>query len=115
MGMVANKGLVAQLLGIKTRSTYTIIAPKINPDKKTTSLAEWPTITEVMANPCSGNALADAKVVMIATGKLFYAPDDISFDDPINAQNKWGDYETSIRLPTEQETRYQKLISTMMT
>src|SRR3990170_5884765 len=47
MGMVANKGLVAQLLGIQTRSTYTIIAPKINPDKKTTSLAEWPTITEV--------------------------------------------------------------------
>jgi len=115
MGMTHQKGFVATLLGIQTKSTYIIIAPKINPDGKTTSLAQWPTITEVMANPSSGNALADAKVVMIATGKPFYAPDDISFDDPINAQNKWGDYETSIRLPTEQETRYQKLISTMMT
>ncbi|AHB40133.1 MAG: hypothetical protein ACD_25C00141G0001 [uncultured bacterium] len=115
MGMVANKGLVAQLLGIQTRSTYTIIAPKINPDKKTTSLAEWPTITEVPANPNSGNALADAKVVMIATGQPFYAPENVSFDDPINAQKKWGAFEKSIKLSTEQEARYQRLIGTMMT
>ncbi|KKR17430.1 MAG: hypothetical protein UT45_C0001G0105 [Candidatus Daviesbacteria bacterium GW2011_GWA2_39_33] len=115
MGMTSNKGFVAKLLGIQTKSTYTIIAPKINPDGKTTSLFEWPTITEVSANPNSGNALADAKVVMIATGKPFYAPDDVAFDDPINAQKKWGVFETSIKLSTEQETRYQKLISTMMT
>jgi len=114
-GMTANKGFVATLLGIQTKSTYTIIAPKINPDKRTTSLAEWPTITEVPANPNSGNALADAKVVMIATGKPFYAPDDVSFDDPINAQKKWGAFEKSIKLSTEQEARYQRLISTMMT
>ncbi|MDO8618389.1 MAG: hypothetical protein Q7R49_00425, partial [Candidatus Daviesbacteria bacterium] len=115
MGMTSNKGFVAKLLGIQTKSTYTIIAPKINPDGKTTSLFEWPTITEVSANPNSGNALADAKVVMIATGKPFYAPDDVAFDDPINAQKKWGAFETSIKLSTEQEARYQKLISTMMT
>lgn len=115
MGMTQQKGLMAKLLGIQTKSTYTIIAPKINTDGKTTSLVEWPTITEVMANPNSGNILADAKAVMIATGKPFYAPDDISFDDPINAQKKWGVYETAIKLSAELEQRYLKLISTMMT
>lgn len=114
-GMTSQKGFVAKLLGIQTKTSYTIIAPKINPDGKTTSLVEWPTITEVKAFPNSGNALADAKVVMIATGKPFYAPADIAFDDPINAQKKWGAFETSIKLSTEQEARYQKLISTMMT
>lgn len=114
MGMTSSSGFVAKLLGIQTKSSYTIIAPKVNPDGKTTSLVEWPTITEVMANPNSGNALADARVVMIATGQPFYAPENISFDDPINAQKKWGVYETAIKLAAEMEARYQKLISTMM-
>lgn len=107
---------ISMVMGMASGNTSkTIIAPKVNPDGKTTSLVAWPTITEVLANPNSGNALADAKVVMIATGKPFYAPEDISFDDPINAQKKWGVFETSIKLSTEQEARYQKLISTMMT
>lgn len=114
MGMASSGGFIASFLGIRDSTSKTIIAPKINPDGKTTSLSEWPTITEVMASPHSGNALADAKVVMIATGQPFYAPEDISFDDPINAQKKWGVFETSIKLSTEQESRYQKLISTMM-
>ena len=112
--MTASGGLMS-LLKIRGGSSYTIIAPKLNPDGKTTSIVEWPTISEVKANPNSGDALADAKIVMIATGKPFYAPGDVSFDDPINAQKKWGAYETSIKLSPEQETRYQKLITTMMT
>ena len=73
---------ISMAVGMRNGSTSkTIIAPKINPDGKTTTLIEWPTITEVSANPNSGNALSDAKVVMIATGKPFYAPDDIAFDD----------------------------------
>lgn len=115
MGITHRTGLMAKMLGIQIKSTYTIIAPKVNPDRKTTSLAEWPTITEVAANPNSGNALADAKTVMIAIGKPFYAPHDVSFDDPVNAQKKWGVYETAIKLATDMEARYQKLISTMMT
>lgn len=114
-GAAASAGFIGQLFNIKTSSSLTIIAPKLNPDGKTTSLVEQPTITEVPANPNSGDVLADAKVVMQASGKPFYAPDDISFDDPINAQKKWGAFETSIKLSTEQEARYQKLISTMMT
>lgn len=107
-------GGIGRLLGIRTASAMTIIAPKLNPDGKTTSLVEQPTITEVLANPNTGDALADAKVVMIATGKPFYAPDDISFDDPINAQKKWGAFEQSIKLSGADEARYQKLISTMV-
>lgn len=107
-------GGIGRLLGIRTASAMTIIAPKLNPDGKTTSLVEQPTITEVVANPNSGDALADAKVVMMATGQPFYAPEDISFDDPINAQKKWGAYEGSIKLSDDLESRYQKLISTMV-
>lgn len=107
-------GGVARLFGIKTASAAMIIAPKLNPDGKTTSLIEQPTISEIPANPNSGDALADAKVVMTPTGKPFYAPDDISFDDLINAQKKWGAFETSIQLSGELEARYQKLISTMV-
>lgn len=111
---IAPKTSFASFLGIKTASAYSIIAPKLNPDGKTTSLVEQPTITEVLANPNTGDALADAKVVMLATGKPFYAPEDISFDDPINAQNKWGALEKNIKLSPELEVRYQKLISTMV-
>lgn len=107
-------GGIGRLLGIKTASAMTIIAPKLNADGKTTSLVEHPTISEVAANPKSGDILADAKVVMQASGKPFYAPDDISFDDPINAQKKWGAFETSITLSGDLESRYQKLISTMV-
>ena len=114
MGMSPRGNFVATLFGIKTASAFTIIAPKLNPDGKTTMLVEQPTITEVSANPNTKNALADAKVVMIATGKPFYAPEDISFDDPINAQKKWGAYEQSIKLDSTLEARYQKLISTMV-
>ncbi len=107
-------GGLAQLLGIQGVNAKKIIAPKINPDGTTTSLVEQPTITEVLANPRTGNTLADAKVVMIATGKPFYAPSDISFDDPINAQKKWGAYESSITLTGDLNARYEKMIGTMM-
>lgn len=113
MGLAPQGGL-ASLLGIRQANAYVIIAPKVNPDGRTTSLVEQPTITEVSANPNTGDALADAKVVMIATGKPFYAPDDISFDDPINAQNKWGAYENSIQLTGALQARYDTLINKLM-
>ncbi len=105
---------IGELFGVKTASANVIIAPKLNPDGRTTSLVEQPTITEVPGNPNTGNALADAKVVVLATGKPFYAPEDISFDDPINAQKKWGAYEKSITLSDDLEARYQTLVSTMV-
>lgn len=108
---ISDGGVIAQLFGIKKAATTTIIAPKLNPDGKTTSLVEQQTITEVPGNPNTGDAVADAKVVMMPTGKPFYAPGDISFDDPINAQNKWGAYEDSITLTGNLQTRYNGLIS----
>lgn len=100
--------MVKSVLGIKTASATTIIAPKINADGKTTSLVEQPTISAVPANPNSGDALADAKVVILGSGSPAYAPDGISFSDPVTAQNKWGAYET-IQLTGEALTRYNAL------
>lgn len=112
MGMTSrSSNFIGQLFGIKTATATTVIAPKLNPDGKTTSLVEQPTITEVPANPNSGDAVADARAVMIPTGKPFYAPDDISFEDPINAQNKWGAYKDSITLTGELQNRYNQLIN----
>ncbi len=114
MGIAPQGGSLASLLGIRQANAYAIIAPKINPDGKTTVLVEQPTISEVLANPNTGNVLEDAKVVMMATGKPFYAPEDISFDDPINAQNKWGAYESSIQLSSALQARFDTMINTMM-
>ena len=113
--MMGMDSAMASALGMRGKTSKMIIAPKVNTDGKTTSLFEWPTITDIAANPHSGNALADARIVMTAVGKPFYAPNDVSFDDPINAQKKWGVYETSIKLTAEQEQRYQKLIAFLMT
>lgn len=111
MGLTTKTSIPA-LFGINGRASKTIIAPLLNPDGKTTSLVEQPTITEVPANPNSGDALADAKVVMIPTGKPFYAPDDISFDDPINAQKKWRSIGLAMQLTKEQEARWNNLNNT---
>lgn len=104
--------VVNSLFGVKTAGATTIIAPKLNPDGRTTSLVEQPTITEVPGNPNTKDPVADAKFVMTPTGKPFYAPDDISFNDPINAQNKWGAYKDSINLTGDLQARYNDLINT---
>ena len=93
---------------MKSASARTIIATKVNPDGRTTTLAEWPTISEVPANPNTGDAVADAKTVMVPAGVPFYAPEGISFDDPVGALAAWGRYEDSITLTGELESRYQK-------
>ncbi len=106
----AHRSVLSSIFGVKAASAAVIIGPKLNADGKTTSLMEQPTISEVPANPKTGDALADAKVVILAKGKPAYAPDDISFDDPINAQNKWGAYEQSIQLSGAELDRYNTLI-----
>lgn len=99
---------VRSMLGIKAASAMTIIAPTINADGKTTTLVEQPTISEVPASPKSGDALADAKVVMLGAGSPPYAPDGISFSDPVTAQNKWGNYE-SMELTGELLSQYNAM------
>ncbi len=109
----ASSDSLRAFFGIKTASAMVVLAPVINEDGKTTSIAELPTITEVPANPNSGDALADAKVVMIPNGVPFYAPDGISFDDPIAAQKAWGAFDKSITLEGELAERSDWLVSHM--
>lgn len=88
-----------------------IMMPVPNEGGMTTNLKMMPTITELPAEPNTGDAVADAKRVMIATGAPFYAPAGISFDDPIGALKAWGAYER-MELPSELLTPYNKLIAT---
>lgn len=101
------------LFGVQSASAAVIIAPKINPDGKTTSLVEQPTISDVPANPKTKDAVADAKVVMLGTGSPFYAPSGISFSDAIKAEELWGAYEQSIQLSGELLTRYNTMTDTL--
>lgn len=103
---------MGSMFGIQRVEAAMIMAPKLNPDGRTTSLVEQPTITALPGTPHTGDAVADAKAVMTPTGKPFYAPDDISFDDPINAQHKWGAYEDSITLSGDLMNRYNQIIAT---
>lgn len=106
----SKESILSGLFGAKSASAAMIIMPKINPDGKTTSLSEQPTISEVPANPKSGDDLADAKAVMLGTGSPSYAPDGISFSDPVDAQNKWGAYESK-ELTGELLTRFNALVN----
>lgn len=111
MGLMPGGFMNMGIFGMQAEAAM-IIAPKLNPDGKTTSLVEQPTITALPGNPNTGDAVADARVVMIPTGKPFYAPGNISFDDPINAQHGWGAYEDSITLSGSLMDRYNQLIAT---
>lgn len=97
-------------LGVHTAHAKTIIMPVLNEDGKTTILKEMPTITEVAGYANSGDPVADAMAVMMGTGTTFYAPDGISFDDPVGALAAWGQYDRGIELTPEQEERYRRLI-----
>lgn len=94
----------------QTAAAATIVGPTINQDGKTTSLVEQPTISSVPADPHSGDDLADAKVVMLATGKPDYAPDGAAFDDPVQAEKVWGTFEDGIQLTGADLDRYNRLI-----
>lgn len=94
----------------KTASAQTIIMPILNEDGKTTTLKEMPTITEMPGNPNTGDAVSDAMTVMLGTGTTFYAPEGITFDDPVQALSAWGRYEQGTELTPEMEERYKRLI-----
>lgn len=116
MGMIktaSNKNLISSLFGVRAASAKTIISTKLNPDGRTTTLGEWPTVSDVPANPKSGDPVADAKMVMIPTGTPFYAPEGISFDDAEASLAAWQKYEDEIQLTGELEARWQKIIGTM--
>ena len=101
------------LVGIGEAPSNFIYATKVNPDGKTTTVAKWPTITEVPGDP-GGDPVEAAKVVMLPQGVPFYAPEGISFDDAVGALDAWGKYEDTITtLPPDLQTRWQSIIDTM--
>ena len=108
--MGATHGLLAGMLGISTANAMEIMMPIPNEDGNTTHLQMIPTITEVMGEPGSGDAVADAMVVMMATGTPFYAPEGISFDDPLGSLQVWGQYE-KMEMTDDLMERYGRLIS----
>ena len=84
--------------------------PIPNDDGNTTHLQLMPTITEVMGEPGSGDVVADAMAVMMATGTPFYAPDGITFDDPVGSLQIWGQYE-KMEISDDLTERYKRLIA----
>lgn len=109
----ARSGGLKALLGIRGASAKEIIATKINPDGRTTSVIKQPTITEVPAEPKGVDPVEAAKVVMIATGAPFYAPPGISFDDPVGALAAWQPFEDQIQLSGDLQARWDKITGTM--
>lgn len=104
---------IASFFKAAPAAAYTIYSTKVNPDGKTTTIAQWPTISEVPAEPHTGDTVADARAVMVPTGTPFYAPEGISFDDAVGALDAWGKYENSIQLSGELKTRWDKIVGTM--
>jgi len=97
-------------LTMHAASAQTMIMPVLNEDGMTTSLMPMATVTEVPGEPRTGDAVADAKAVMLATGTPFYAPEGVSFDDPVGALAAWGRFEQGITLSDALEARYRHLI-----
>lgn len=94
-------------------SAHGIYATKLNPDGKTTTVALWPTITEVSKEPRGTDLVEAAKTVMIARGTPFYAPQGITFDDPVGALAAWQGYEAAITLPPDLDARHKRIIGMM--
>lgn len=101
------------VFSVQGASAREILDTKLNPDGRTTTIAKWPTITEVPAEPKGGDPVEAAKVVMIPIGTPFYAPEGISFDDPVNALAAWQPYEAQIQLAPDLQKRWENIVSQM--
>jgi len=98
-------------VGVKEASAMEIMMPMLNQDGMTTHLQMMPTITEVLGETGSSDSVADAMRAMIATGTPFYAPEGVSFDDPIVSLESWGGY-AETTLTEAQMERYNRIIGT---
>lgn len=111
-GVSPFKGL-KELFSAQGASAREVLDTKLNPDGRTTTIAKWPTISEVPAEPKGMDPVEAAKVVMIPTGTPFYAPEGISFDDPVGALAAWQPYEDTVQLNGELQARWEKIIGQM--
>ena len=104
---------LASLFSARHASARELLDTKLNPDGKTTTIAKWPTITEVPAEPKGMDPVEAAKMVMIPTGTPFYAPQGISFDDPVGALAAWQPFESQIKLSPELQKRWEHIVGQM--
>lgn len=70
-----------------------------------------PTISKLSLVPSTGDAVQDLLNNIVPTGTPWYGEQaGVSFDDPISAQNKWGNYRALQLSSTEQE-RWNRIVN----
>ncbi len=71
-----------------------------------------PTISELQTQPATGDAVQDLLNNIVPTGTPWYGQEaGVSFDDPINAQQVWGQYERSIQLSSTEQERWNRIVN----
>ena len=88
----------------------TIIGAVINSDGRTTRLVEWSTISGSNSFAPTGDPTTDAVSAVVPTGVPFYAPEGISFYDPLTSQKLWTQVGKNIQLTPEQQQRWQRIV-----
>lgn len=109
----SNSSFLKSLFGAKTAAAKEILSTKLNADRKTTTIAAWPTVTDVPAEPKGLSSVDAAKVVMVPTGTPFYAPAGITFDDGVKSLDAWQPYEGQIKLTPALQQRWEQITGTM--
>ena len=98
-----------------------IVGPKLNDDKKTVSLVEYPTITSNEKVSKTGDPKKDAVALIIPKGTPFYVTESegasllqgVSFDNPIGSLkvlSNIGYGRVKISLTEDQETKFNNII-----
>lgn len=97
-----------------------IVGPKLNPDQKTVSLSEYPTITSNGKVKKTGGAKQDAIALIVPKGTPFYVTEgegaallqSVSFDNPIGSLKILSNLGRTkkISLTQEQEDRFNKIV-----
>lgn len=78
-----------------------------------TKVTKFPTISEHSIPAKTGDKVQDALNALVPTGTPWYGAEaEVSFDDPIVAQNKWGTYEQNIKLSPELQQRWNNIVNT---
>lgn len=111
LGIPSGMEGMPHLFRISEAGAMEIMMPMLNEDGMTTHLQMMPTITEVAGDPNTGDATADGMAVMMANGAPFYAPEGVTFDDPIGALDQWSAYENAVTLSGELDARYTDIIN----
>ncbi len=109
---------VAGSANLASLDAYTTLSPVLLSDGEQPALSGYktkiksiPTISAHEIPGATGDAVQDTINAIVPTGTPDYGQAaGVSFDDPINSQKKWGTYQKSIQLTTEEEQRYNRIV-----